>query len=126
VTGTLWPMPKVKMDDLYDRRVAVYRNTTHRKNGHWQPDYIWTVEDYRTHKVLAIASEVPLVGGPLAWIEGANPAVVGRIPPGQLILSSAFTVGRVERATKRMGECICTSDGEVWATGNMPPVRYGC
>lgn len=123
--GSIWPMRRsTRIEDLYDRRVVVYRNTLPAPiNRPAQADYIWVIADYKTDQKLALATEVPLVGGPLVWINGGNPAVVGRIPPGQLILTSAFPVTRNDWG-RRLGECICTSDGEVWASGNMPPVRY--
>lgn len=125
MTGALWPMPKVKLEDLYDRRIVVYRNTMSLKNRARMRDYIWAVDDYKDGKTIAIATEVPVVAAPLIWIPGSNPAVVGRIPPGQLILNNAFPVGRNDY-NRKLHSCICTSDGEVWSTdtGRWPPVRY--
>lgn len=125
MTGSLWPMPKVRIEDLYDRRVTVYRNRMSLKNRARMRDYIWAVDDYKSGKTIAIATEVPLVAAPLIWLNGGNPAVLGRIPPGQLILSEAFPVSRKDWGRK-LRACICTSDGEVWSTdtGRWPPVTY--
>lgn len=123
--GALWPTPKVKVEELYDRRVVVYRNTMSLKNRARMRDYIWAIEDYKDHKVIAIATEVSLVAAPLIAVPGANPGVVGRIPPGQLILTNAFPVS-LRRLPPELHSCICTSDGEVWsAPGRYPPGGHG-
>lgn len=113
--GAFWMSPKLTTDDLYGRRVAVYRNTTPLKNRARQRDYIWTVEDCETGKVLAIATEVPLVGEPVAFAAGGNPAVLGCIPPAQLILSNARSVTLADWGHYQTGAVIMTSDGECWA-----------
>ena len=61
-----------------DRRTVrppscVYRNTMSLKNRARMRDYIWAIEDHKNHKVIAIATEVPLVAAPLVAVPGANP-----------------------------------------------------
>jgi hypothetical protein len=122
IHGAFWPSVKHRIEDLYDKRVVVYPNMSPLKNRARQREYIWAIEDYETKRVLAIATEVPLVGAPLTWL--SNRAVLGRIPPGQLVLVNAFPVGRSEQSSP-MHSCICTSDGEIWSSGGRyPPVKY--
>ena len=115
MSGAFWMSPDLTTDDLYDKQVAVYRNTEPLKNKARRREYIWVVEDYGTHQVLATATQVPLVGDPLVWLAGPNPAVLGRIPPGQLILNDAYPVRRPGQAGWKLRGCVCTHDGEVWA-----------
>lgn len=123
--GSLWPTKGVSLIDLYDRRVAVYRNTRPVKNRVRQADYIWCIEDCDTGRVLAIATEVPLVGSPLSLQPGPNPAVLGHIPPGQLVLKDAQQLLARDWARMRPKAVILTSDGEIWtATGRAPAVKH--
>lgn len=122
--GSLWPAKGYHLEDLYDRRILVCRNTRPVKRVA-QAEYIWRIEDYDTHKLIAIATEVPLVGAPLGCVPGFNPAVVGHLPPGQLVLKDAHPVSIREWARVRPHAVILTSDGEIWtATGRRPPVNY--
>ena len=116
----------IRYEDLFDRRVVVCRNTRPLKNRQRQADYIWCITDPDSHRVLALATEVPLVGAPLTYMPGMNPAVAGHIPPGQLVLKDAHVVLQRDWVNgPRPRAVILTSDGEIWTShGRQPAVKY--
>lgn len=125
--GALWPLRKaIRYEDLFARRIVVYRNTFAAPiNRPEQADYIWMIEDRKTGEKLARATEVPLVGAPIKFLPGPNLAVVGSIPPGQLVLKDAQQLLARDWARMRPKAVILTSDGEIWtATGRAPAVKH--
>ena len=52
----------IHYEDLFDRRVVVCRNTRPLKNRMRIAHYIWCVTEPKDHRLLALATEVPLVG----------------------------------------------------------------
>lgn len=114
IHGAIWPLRGRTMDDMYGCKVVVYRNTTPLKNRARQRDYIWAVENEDDGKIMAIATEVPLVGTPLVWLRGNGPVVVGTIPPGPMIIHDAERMGRNDFERRRLRACVLTSDGEIW------------
>ena len=69
---------------------------------------------WKWHDNFCFGSEVPLVGAPLTYMPGMNPAVAGHIPPGQLVLKDAHVVLQRDWPVLRPRAVILTSDGEMW------------
>ena len=98
-----------------DTLVAVYRNYLQCRK---ERDYVWKIEAREGRwagRVVGIATEVPLVG-PIEFLDGPNPAVLGRISPEPIILANARHYPKPGAwGTRIPAAVICTSDGEFWA-----------
>ena len=106
---------KVRAHDPAGSIVAVYRNTRPAKQ---ERDYIWKIEGTQGKwkgKILAVATEVPLVGE-IHTLRGGNPAAVGMLPPHPIVLHNATHYEAIGAwRWNRPTAIVCTSDGEVWA-----------
>ena len=99
----------------YSTQVAVYRNYLMRKKDE---EYVWKIEAREGRwagRVVGIATEVPLVG-PISYLNGPNPAVLGYISEDPIVRGNAQHYPKPEAWGNRPPTAVlCTSDGELWA-----------
>ena len=97
-----------------DTLVAVYRNYLQRRN---ERDYVWKIEAREGRwagRVVGIATEVPLVG-PIEFLDGPNPAVLGRISEPIILTNARHYPKPGAWGHRPPAAILCTSDGELWA-----------
>ena len=108
------PSLRLRPNFDYSTQVAVYRNYLMRKKDE---DYVWKIEAREGHsagRVVGIATEVPLVG-PIEFLDGPNPAVLGRISEPIILASARYYPKPGAWGHRPPAAFICTSDGELWA-----------